>query len=680
MTSDTLPSPGPMVTQPLLAAMRPVDGWFLESEAELLAAAANAALLKCPAPHHLVEVGSYCGRSTVVLGGVLRAVGGPDDQVFAIDPHEGTVGAVGAGLRSMEPTLHRFRRTISAAGLDEVVKEVVARAENITLDLPLSLVFIDGLHDYASVCGDITQFQGHLVPGGLLACHDCADYYPGVPRAVDDLVATGAYERVRQVGSLAVLRKLAEPGVPPLHGIVSPAMAIDGWYDRDELTYLAWTAALVLSGRPDDAGDVVEVGCYVGRASAVLGAVGARVGGTRARVHVVDRFDGLLGAVGEQLWPGEPTLERFTANLARLNLECSVHTVVRNDAPCEIGHRIALLLIDDLHDYGSVAEDLRDFEPQLTADAVLVFHNYGPYWPGVRAFVDELVRTGRYTWRNLVGSLAVLNRASAGPAVATTTAGSHRPGRNVAVFTCVADESFFLPIWLRYYSRFIEPENLYVLDHDSTDGSTDGDGFVRIPVHNPVTDWAWLWGLVQAEQHRLLESYDTVLYTDVDEIVVPDPAYGDLGRYLIEFDDDFVTCRGWEMLHDPEAEPALDPAAPIMTQRQWWFRNTGYDKPLLARVPMLWRGGFHGRTDGAIKDDPRLFLVHLHRVDYERCLYRHRQRVARPWKPEQLANGWGYQDRIIEPEEFAHWFFTDASGSNGPVQRQPIPPRWRDAF
>jgi predicted O-methyltransferase YrrM len=680
MTMESPPPPRLLLTLPILDAMRDVEGWFLEQEADLLAAAAAAALRSRPGPHHLVEVGSYCGRSTVVLGGVVRAIGGPDDRVFAIDPHEGTVGAAGAGLFSGEPTLDRFRRTVSAAGLDGIVEEVVARAEDVTLDLPLSLLFVDGLHDYASVCGDITQFQGRLMPGGLLACHDCVDYYPGVRQAVDDLVATGAYEPLQQVESLAVLRKLAEPAVPPLHGFVGPAMGIDGWYDPDELTYLAWTAARVLSGRADDAGDVVEVGCYLGRASAVMAAVATRIGGTRPRLHVVDRFDGLLGAVGEQLWAGEPTLERFTANLARLNLQRAVRTIARGDAPRELGQRIALLLINDLHDYGSVAEDLRDFEPYLTADALLVFHNYSPHWPGVRALVDELVATGRYTWRSLIGSLAVLDRALAAPAATTTTARSHRPGRNVAVLTSVADESFFLPIWMRYYSRFVEPEHLYVLDHDSTDGSTDGEGFVRVPIHNPMTDWAWLRDIVQAEQHRLLERYRAVLYTDVDEIVVPDPAYGNLGRYLDEFKDEFVTCRGWEVLHDPQCEPPLDPAAPILAQRHWWFRNTAYDKPLLARVPMSWLGGFHGRTDGVVNDDPRLFLVHLHRVDYEHCLHRHHQRVSRPWKPDQLANGWGYQERIIEPEAFARWFFTDASGSGGSVQRQPIPTRWRHAF
>lgn len=674
--TDPLPALPRIVTEPIMTTMRPIDGWFSESEAHLLAAAANAVLQTFPGPRHVAEVGSYCGRSTVVLGGVVRAVGGPEDRVFAIDPHEGSVGAAGAGLVSVEPTLDRFRRTIANTGLDDIVTEVVARAEDTVLDVPLNLLFVDGLHDYASVCGDITQFEGSLVPGGLLACHDCADYYPGVKRAVGDLVATGAYELIRQVDSLAVLRKCAEVGVPPLHRAAKGAMGIDGWYDSDELTYLAWTAARILHGQPDDARDVVEVGCYLGRASSALASVGARVDSTRPRIHVVDRFDGLLGAVGEALIPGQPTYDRFAANLAHLELGHAVRTLAREGAPRELGRRIGLLLINDLHDYGSAAQDLQDFEPHLAPGAVVAFHNYSAYWPGVCRLVDELIETGRYTWRTLIGSLAVLDRARQTPSAGAPVARR----ANVAVLTSVADESFFFPIWRRYYSRFVEPDNLYVLDHDSTDGSTDGEGFVRIPIHNPVTDWAWLFSTIQAEQHRLLESYDAVLYTDVDEIIVPDPAYGDMGRYLDEFDDDFVTCRGWEVLHNPQLEAALDPDAPILAQRQWWFRNTAYDKPLLARVPMSWQGGFHGRADGAVNDDPRLFLIHLHRADFDRCLQRHRQRVARPWKAEQVAQGWGYQSRIVEAAAFASWFFNDASGSGKCVEVQRIPSRWRGAF
>ena len=59
-----------------------------------------------------------------------------------------------------------------------------------------------------------------------------------------------------------------------------------------------------------------------------------------------------------------------------------------------------------------------------------------------------------------------------------------------AVLTMVYNESVFLPIWLRYYSRFFAPEDIYVLDHQSDDGSTNGGGFVRVPLEHETTTTA----------------------------------------------------------------------------------------------------------------------------------------------------------------------------------------------
>src|SRR4029078_6916324 len=56
-----------------------------------------------------------------------------------------------------------------------------------------------------------------------------------------------------------------------------------------------------------------------------------------------------------------------------------------------------------------------------------------------------------------------------------------------AVLTIAQNESLFLPVWLGYYSRFFNPDDVYVLDHDSDDGSTAAGDFVRIPIsHEPL--------------------------------------------------------------------------------------------------------------------------------------------------------------------------------------------------
>ncbi len=202
------------------------------------------------------------------------------------------------------------------------------------------------------------------------------------------------------------------------------------------------------------------------------------------------------------------------------------------------------------------------------------------------------------------------------------------------------DESVFLPIWWHYYSQFFKAEDMYILDHETTDGSTSGSGFVRIPVFHPMVDWGWHRDILQKHQHWLLERYEVVLVTDVDEIVAPDPRSGNLGTYIDNFSDDFVTCRGCEILHMRDAEEPIDLAIPILEQRSFWYFNDAYSKPLLARIPMFWHGGLHSSTDGRTKLDNSFYLLHLHRLDYDICFARHQQRVSQPWNQRDVNEGW----------------------------------------
>jgi hypothetical protein len=243
----------------------------------------------------------------------------------------------------------------------------------------------------------------------------------------------------------------------------------------------------------------------------------------------------------------------------------------------------------------------------------------------------------------------------------------------------VFNEAVFLPIWLNYYSRFVPPGSIFVIDHSSTDGSTSRDGFVRVPVQHATDDDFWRVEVVQGLQHELLRRYDAVLATDVDEIVAPDPEWGTLGEYIERFDEEFVTCIGYEVLHMRDAEPAFDPRRPVLDQRSHWYRNPGYDKPLLSRVPLRWGPGFHQLVDGARRRDPRLRMIHLHRMDYRLCLARHRERRQRGWNEDDVTTGRGYQNRISDDEEFEHWFYNDSCFEDLGVRIQPeeIPARWR---
>lgn len=248
--------------------------------------------------------------------------------------------------------------------------------------------------------------------------------------------------------------------------------------------------------------------------------------------------------------------------------------------------------------------------------------------------------------------------------------------------TIVHNEPVFLPIWLRYYSRFFAPEDIYVLDNSTTDGSTDGGGFVRIPVEHDSVDHAWMASVLGDHQRELLDRYDAVLTTDADEIVAPLPEWGPLDAYIDRLDEEFVNCLGYEILHMSDREPPFDPDLPVLKQRHYWFANDGYDKPSLATEPTAWEPGLHTRADGRLNFDPDLRLIHLHRMDYGICLERHRVRQQRDWNQEDISRGWADHNRLVDGPSFDRWFYGESGfeGSGIAITVERIPDSWGDLF
>ncbi len=294
---------------------------------------------------------------------------------------------------------------------------------------------------------------------------------------------------------------------------------------------------------------------------------------------------------------------------------------------------------------------------------------------------DELVLASYDSPEHLMAPWFEMNRSARRAHYASRPSLAGPPRR--AIITMVHNESVFLPIWLRYYSRFFAPSDIYVLDNETTDGSTREDGFVRIPVERGEVDHTWMVRTVEGLQHELMDRYDVVVVTDVDEIITPIPTLGTLGSYLDRFDEEWVNCLGYELIHMRDREPPLDLARPVLDQRRFWYFNGAYDKAAIATVPMSWRPGFHGRTDYAFQPDPDLRLIHLHRMDYEICLERHRIRGRRPWAEPDAREKWAIHNQIVDELAFEHWFYRD-SGFEGnlgyAMNIEEIQPIWRGLF
>ncbi len=256
------------------------------------------------------------------------------------------------------------------------------------------------------------------------------------------------------------------------------------------------------------------------------------------------------------------------------------------------------------------------------------------------------------------------------------------PRRPAAAFTIVQNEPVFLPIWERYYRRHFDADDLFVLDHDSTDPVTIATArrCNRVPIHRTESfHHDWLRAVVSAFQRFLLQSYAVVLFVEVDEIVAPDPALfpGGLREYIAQLPDDARVrrCDGWETLQLPD-EPPIDWSRPILAQRAHGFRSAFYSKPLLSRVPLTWTNGFH-HADGVPADDVdlRLRLLHLHRADFGYCLQRNRAAAARRWSASDLAAGLGTHNRMVDEDAVRTWFY-QTGGRPAPVET--LAASWRD--
>ena len=177
------------------------------------AIAAGAALPGLP----FLEVGSYCGRSTVWLGGAARAC---ETVVYAVDHHRGSEENQ-AGWEHHDPTvvdlrigkmdtLPFFRATIHDAGLEDVVFAVVGQSPAVARAwrTPLAFLFIDGGHGEEPARKDYEGWTPHVAVGGTLAIHDVfPDPADGgrPPFEIYQRALADGFEERRAVGSLRVL-------------------------------------------------------------------------------------------------------------------------------------------------------------------------------------------------------------------------------------------------------------------------------------------------------------------------------------------------------------------------------------------------------------------------------------------------------------------------------------------
>ena len=169
----------------------------------------------------VLEVGSYCGKSTVYLGEACRE---KSVSLYAIDHHRGSEEHQPGeeyhdqdlfdGKAGLMDTFREFRQTMRNAALEDVVVPVVASSSVASRNwhTPLGMVFIDGGHSLEAAQTDYRSWVSHVVTNGTLAIHDIfPDPAEGGQAPYEILklaVASGLFEEVDRVKTLGILRRL----------------------------------------------------------------------------------------------------------------------------------------------------------------------------------------------------------------------------------------------------------------------------------------------------------------------------------------------------------------------------------------------------------------------------------------------------------------------------------------
>jgi hypothetical protein len=225
---------------------------------------------------------------------------------------------------------------------------------------------------------------------------------------VDQLTASGKYEQLTVGGSCVVLRKRGSLLGMPLKPSLDAMEQIFGWFTRAEGVQAAISVAQALAG-PETPGAVVEIGPMHGRTTSVVGAVARQFG---VKLHSVDRFDGLIGALPE-LTEIEPYRPAFEKTVDELGLSDTVEVHESPPQDLEWDQPVSFLLVDGWRDYESVYADFAHFEPWIQEGGLVAFHDFHVGWPGVQTAVWDVLDLPSYTKVAQAETLVVLRKQSA---------------------------------------------------------------------------------------------------------------------------------------------------------------------------------------------------------------------------------------------------------------------------
>ena len=189
-----------------LTAVEGVEGWLSDGQARRLYERAAAV----PPGGRIVEIGSYRGRSAIVMA---NAVGGAGVELVAIDPHAGNDRGpqeIHGSADEGEADNRAFQANLSRAGVVDAVRHVRLPSQEAlgSVEGPIDVLYVDGAHRLGPATDDIARWGARVRPGGSMLVHDSFSSI-GVTLALLRLLALGGdFVYVGRERSLAEYRRV----------------------------------------------------------------------------------------------------------------------------------------------------------------------------------------------------------------------------------------------------------------------------------------------------------------------------------------------------------------------------------------------------------------------------------------------------------------------------------------
>ncbi len=227
-----------------------------------------------------------------------------------------------------------------------------------------------------------------------------------------------------------------------------------------------------------------------------------------------------------------------------------------------------------------------------------------------------------------------------------------QPVAPLCCITMVKDEEEMLTQWISHYERHFSEMAYVIIDHASRRPVSEyvaekwpGANVETIRLPDMPFDASFKASALSAMAGTMLGAYETVIVTDVDEIVIPlRPATTgspSLSK-LIERDvGDYVAPIGMEFMHDRSVDKEFHFGKPLTDQRNVLRLHAAYTKPVIWRATTASFDAGQHRMDRPYKVSETLGLAHLKFVDETCALSRQTQRNATKFADYHIEKGRG---------------------------------------